>query len=104
VRPFASDLRNTFATRLAASVQPMRAIQDFLRLADSKTTQIYAHYAPSEHEVEMVNKAFAAQGPDAGTAQASEREAFEPESTTDPPSTSDQVGRLSLRASTGASV
>jgi hypothetical protein len=24
-----------------------------------KTTQIYAHYAPSAHEVEMVNEAFA---------------------------------------------
>jgi integrase len=27
--------------------------------ADSKTTQIYAHYAPSEHEVRMVTEAFA---------------------------------------------
>ena len=53
------DLRHTFATRLAASGQPMRAIQEFLGHADSKTTQIYAHYAPSEHEVEMVNAAFA---------------------------------------------
>ena len=53
------DLRHTFATRLAASGQPLRAIQEFLGHADSKTTQIYAHYAPSEHEVEMVNAAFA---------------------------------------------
>jgi integrase len=53
------DLRHTFATRLAASGQPMRTIQEFLGHADSKTTQIYAHYAPSEREVEMVNKAFA---------------------------------------------
>ena len=45
------DLRHTFATRLAASGQPMRTIQEFLGHADSKTTQIYAHYAPSEHEV-----------------------------------------------------
>lgn len=52
------DLRHTFATRLAASGQPMRTIQEFLGHADSKTTQIYAHYAPSEHEVEMVNAAF----------------------------------------------
>jgi integrase len=52
------DLRHTFATRLAASGQPLRAIQEFLGHADSKTTQIYAHYAPSEHEVEMVNEAF----------------------------------------------
>jgi hypothetical protein len=28
--------------------------------ADSKTTQIYAHYAPSAREVQMVNEAFAA--------------------------------------------
>lgn len=53
------DLRHTFATRLAASGQPLRAIQEFLGHADSKTTQIYAHYAPSAHEVEMVNEAFA---------------------------------------------
>jgi integrase len=53
------DLRHTFATRLAASGQPLRTIQEFLGHADSKTTQIYAHYAPSAHEVEMVNIAFA---------------------------------------------
>jgi integrase len=52
------DLRHTFATRLAASGQPLRTIQEFLGHADSKTTQIYAHYAPSEHEVQMVNDAF----------------------------------------------
>jgi len=52
------DLRHTFATRLAASGQPMRTIQEFLGHADSKTTQIYAHYAPSAQEVEMVNAAF----------------------------------------------
>ena len=53
------DLRHTFATRLAARGQPLRAIQEFLGHADSKTTQIYAHYAPSEHEVEIVDDAFA---------------------------------------------
>lgn len=57
------DLRHTFATRLAASGQPMRTIQEFLGHADSKTTQIYAHYAPSAHEVEMVNAAFAEETP-----------------------------------------
>jgi integrase len=65
------DLRHTFATRLAASGQPMRTIQEFLGHADSKTTQIYAHYAPSEHEVEMVNKAFA---PDAVSVAETESE------------------------------
>jgi integrase len=54
------DLRHTFATRLAASGQPLRMIQEFLGHADSKTTQIYAHYAPSEHEVQVVNDAFSA--------------------------------------------
>jgi site-specific recombinase XerD len=33
-------------------------IQEFLGHADSKTTQIYAHYAPSELELQMVNEAF----------------------------------------------
>ncbi len=55
------DLRHTFATRMAASGQPLRTIQEFLGHADSKTTQIYAHYAPSEHEVQMVNEAFASE-------------------------------------------
>lgn len=58
------DLRHTFATRLAASGQPLRTIQEFLGHADSKTTQIYAHYAPSEHEVQMVNEAFASEAGD----------------------------------------
>jgi integrase len=53
------DLRHTFATRLAASGTPIRTIQEFLGHADSKTTQIYAHYAPSEHEVKLVDDAFA---------------------------------------------
>jgi integrase len=55
------DLRHTFATRLAASGTPIRTIQEFLGHADSKTTQIYAHYAPSEHEVQLVDAAFAPQ-------------------------------------------
>jgi Phage integrase family len=50
-----------FATRLAASGQPLRTIQEFLGHADAKTTQIYAHYAPSEQEVAMVNAAFSAE-------------------------------------------
>lgn len=52
------DLRHTFATRLASAGVPLRAIQEFLGHADAKTTQIYAHYAPNEHEVDMVNEAF----------------------------------------------
>jgi len=53
------DLRHTFATRLAASGVPIRTIQEFLGHADSKTTQIYAHYAPSAHEVQLLDAAFA---------------------------------------------
>jgi integrase len=53
------DLRHTFGTRFAAAGEPMRTIQEFLGHADSKTTQVYTHYAPSEREVEMVNRAFA---------------------------------------------
>jgi integrase len=56
------DLRHTFATRLAAAGVPLRTIQEYLGHADAKTTQIYAHYAPSEREVAIVNDAFSAGG------------------------------------------
>ena len=63
VRPIRfHDLRHTFATQLAASGKvSLRTLQEFLGHADAKTTQIYAHYAPSTHEIEMVNAAFAAE-------------------------------------------
>ena len=60
------DLRHTFGTRLAASGEPLRTIQEFLGHADAKTTQIYTHYAPSAYEVERVNAAFADTVPDHG--------------------------------------
>jgi integrase len=52
------DLRHTFATTLAAASVPLRTIQEYLGHADLKTTQIYAHYAPSTREVEAMNEAF----------------------------------------------
>lgn len=64
------DLRHTFAARLAASGQPARSLQEFLGHADIKTTQIYAHYAPNPHEVEMVNAAYADERPEDGVRQA----------------------------------
>jgi integrase len=77
------DLRHTFATRLAATGQPLRTIQEFLGHADAKTTQIYAHYAPSEHEVSMVNAAFAA---DQATGSNSGSNLSETDSPSDDPS------------------
>jgi integrase len=59
VRPIRfHDLRHTFATTLAAAGVPLRTIQEYLGLADLKTTQIYAHYAPSAREVQLINEAF----------------------------------------------
>ena len=52
------DLRRTFAPQLAAAGEPLRVIQEILGHADLKTTQIYAHYAPSSRELEMVNGVF----------------------------------------------
>ncbi len=53
------ELRHTFATRMAAQGVPLRKLQEWLGHADIKTTQIYMHYAPDEHEVAMVNEGFA---------------------------------------------
>lgn len=55
------DLRHTFGTRLAATGVPLRTIQEFMGHADTKTTQIYVHYARSEHEIQLVDDAFASE-------------------------------------------
>jgi integrase len=61
-------LRHTFATRMAADGVPLRKLQEWLGHADIKTTQIYMHYAPDEHEIELVNRGFAVDGDPAGRA------------------------------------
>jgi integrase len=53
------ELRHTFGTRMAAAGVPLRTLQQWMGHADSKTTQVYAHYQPSEAEVEAVDRAFA---------------------------------------------
>ena len=57
------QLRHTFGTTMAAAGVPIRTVQAWMGHADIATTQRYAHYAPSPHEVEWVSRAFAG-GPD----------------------------------------
>lgn len=52
------ELRHTFGTRMAAAGTPMRTLQHWMGHADSKTTQIYAHYQPSDQESDAVDRAF----------------------------------------------
>ena len=60
VRPITfHELRHTFGTRMAASGVPLRTIQHWMGHADAKTTQVYAHYQPSDAEAETVDAAFA---------------------------------------------
>jgi integrase len=53
------ELRHTFGTRMAASGTPMGTLQHWMGHTDSKTTQIYAHYQPSDQEADAVDRAFA---------------------------------------------
>jgi len=60
VRPITfHELRHTFGTRMAANGVPLRTVQHWMGHADSKTTQIYAHYQPTDTEAETVDGAFA---------------------------------------------
>jgi site-specific recombinase XerD len=43
---------------MAGAGVPLRTIQHWMGHADSKTTQVYAHYQPSATEVEVVDAAF----------------------------------------------
>jgi integrase len=52
------DLRHTFGTRMATQGVPMRTLQEWMGHRDFGTTQIYADYAPSASEVDLVNEAF----------------------------------------------
>ena len=61
------DLRHTFGTRMAAAGVPMRTLQDWMGHRDFKTTLIYADYAPSGHQVGLVERAFSQElGPNWG--------------------------------------
>jgi len=53
------ELRHTFGTRMAAAGTPMRTLQHWMGHADIKTTQVYAHYQPSDQEADAVDRAFA---------------------------------------------
>jgi hypothetical protein len=57
------ELRHTFGTRMAANGVALRTIQHWMGHADSKTTQVYAHYQPSDTEADTVDNAFAPTSP-----------------------------------------
>jgi Phage integrase family len=50
----------TFGTLMAAAGVPLRTLQEWMGHRDFKTTLIYADYAPSAHESQMVERAFEA--------------------------------------------
>jgi len=67
------ELRHTFGTRMAAAGVPLRTIQHWMGHADAKTTQVYAHYQPSDHEADTVDQAFSSERPAAKTGRPSAR-------------------------------
>jgi integrase len=61
------DLRHAFGTRIAATGEvPMRTLQEWMGHRNLATTEIYADYAPSAAEGQMVARAFA-RGTNRGT-------------------------------------
>ena len=59
-------LRHTFGTRMAAAGVPMRVLQEWMGHRDIATTERYADYAPSQHESDLIERAWApsaSQGP-----------------------------------------
>jgi integrase len=56
-------LRHTFGTRMAAADVPMRTLQEWMGHRDISTTERYADYAPSQHESDLIERAWA---PDRG--------------------------------------
>jgi integrase len=56
------DLRHTFGTHCAGAGVPLRTLQEWMGHRDFKTTLIYADYAPSAHEAELVERAFCRTG------------------------------------------
>jgi integrase len=55
-------LRHTFGTRMAAAGVPMRVLQEWMGHRDISTTQRYADYAPSQHESDLMERAWAPDG------------------------------------------
>lgn len=51
------DLRHSFGTRMAAGAVPMRTLQQWMGHRSISTTEIYADYAPSDHERDMAERA-----------------------------------------------
>jgi integrase len=54
-------LRHTFGTRMAAAGVPMRTLQEWMGHRDISTTERYADYAPSQHESELIERAWSSE-------------------------------------------
>lgn len=55
-------LRHTFGTAMAAAGVPMRTLQEWMGHRDISTTERYADYAPSQHESDLIERAWAPDG------------------------------------------